>query len=265
MTRRDDIIRESTHAAHARTAAGRRLLFVLAGVGVALLLLAGAIFYHAYTNTRDQAESGTALASQVQAACADPSERKSLPSGFCSSADRVVEDAERIGIPVQGDPGPQGEQGPQGDTGEQGPPPSQGAVLAAVALYCNEGLCDGKDGKDPSAEQVAQAVATYCDVNGKCRGDAGEDSEVPGPQGPPPTPEQITAAVAEFCGESNCDGPAGPSGPSGPAGVDGLDAVPFQFTFTIPGDNPVEPDRTYTIRCTDANRDNCAVTAESGN
>lgn len=250
MTRRDDIIRESTAEARSQTAGGRRLLVVLALVGVALLLLSGAIFYYAYSGARDQAESATSFAARVQAACDDPAERQDLPKDFCPSADRVIEDAEQVGIPV---PGPPGE---PGAPGEPGRPPSQDEVLSAVALYCNQGLCDGADGQNVTAEQVTQAVARFCNARGECRGASGADSEVPGPQGPPPSPEQISAAVANFCGEANCDGPAGP------AGSDGVDAVPFTFSFTVPGDTPTEPDRTYTIRCTDANRDNCAVTVE---
>lgn len=260
MTRQEDIVQESVSEAKDSTKGARRLVILLGLMSVLLLMVAGTVGWLAYDQTRTQAESGTNLATAVKEACEDPERREEL-GGLCPSADEVIEEGEKVGIPV---PGPQGEQG------EEGRPPSQSEVLAAVALYCNEGLCDGEDGANVTPQQVASAVAAYCNDRGECRGrtgTAGEDG-TDGEQGPPPTPEQVSAAVANFCGESNCDGPQGPVGPAGPAGQDGtngedgVDAVPFTFSFTVPGDNPAMPDYRYTIRCTEQNSESCEVTRE---
>lgn len=258
MTRQEDIVREAVAEAHDSTRGGRLLVLVLGVIAIVLLLVAGTVGWLVYDQTREQAQSGTNLAIAVKDACEDPNQRPMLPPELCPSADQVIEEGKDVGIPV---PGPQGEQG------DPGPPPSQADVLGAVALYCNQGLCDGADGSDATPQQVAQAVAAYCNDRGECRGrpgTSGSDGD-DGEQGPPPSPEQIATAVANYCGESNCDGPAGPEGPAGPAGTDGTDgtdAVPFTFMFTVPGDNPAEPSYRYTIRCTEANTQSCEVTRE---
>lgn len=117
------------------------------------------------------------------------------------------------------------------------------------------------------------------------RGEPGEPGE-PGAQGPigPQGVQGLQGPVGPrgLRGDPGMVGPAGPvgpqgpqgeAGPQGPAGADGqpgqdgtdgqdgtngADAFPFQFTFTVPGKNPAEPDVTYTVTC---RVDGCTVTS----
>ena len=86
---------------------------------------------------------------------------------------------------------------------------------------------DGAPGPSPSDEQVAAAVAAYCDSHDGCRGPAGADSTVPGPQGP--------------------EGPAGPA------------AYPFTFVFQLPDTGPLKGN---TYRCVVENPDTVATCVE---
>lgn len=224
-TTKDDIVRESASGAVDRRK--RWLLLLLTGIFTLLLVVTAIAAAIAIRDYKSSAQDGTDLAREVQIACADPEQAAEL-GPVCKSADNVVADAPASVKGDKGDPGAQGEQG------AQGPPPSSAQVAQAVALYCANGACDGKDGANATQAQVAQAVALFCNARGDCRGPegvAGQEGQdgTQGPQGdtgPPPSAAQVQAAVASYCSTRNdCagpkgePGPAGAEGPQGPAGV----------------------------------------------
>lgn len=229
MNKKDEIVRDAVE--ESKDHRGRALLVILGVVALALLVLAGAMFYYAYTNTRDQAAAGTDLAQRVEEACGDPSRVTDDLEKLCARAGEVASSGESIGI---GPPGPKGDRGDPGAPGEAGPPPSDAQVANAVALYCAGGRCRGSDGENATPAQVADAVSSYCNDRGQCRGPRGSEGEdgqdgatgPTGPQGPPPSQEQVEAAVATYCStRNNCQGPAGPQGPPGEEGEQGPPGV----------------------------------------
>lgn len=139
----------------------------------------------------------------------------------------------------------------------EGEPIDADALAAAAAAILKEDIAD-----DPRFRGPQGPPGDSCDSNQiGCRGPAGPSGEN-GPEGPagpsgvegPPgedatiTDEELAAAVAAYCtGTSNpCQGDQGPQGdpgepgPQGPAGP-----PPAVFTFTIPGDGLLVPDRNY--------------------
>lgn len=154
--------------------------------------------------------------------------------------------------------------------------------ITTVATVASKMVPKPKDGKTPTKAELqplaSAAVATFC-ANGACRGKDGADA-------PPVTEQQLAATLAAWCEpRNNCIGRQGETGASGNDGVgikdvsttdvtngvkvtftftdgrdpvsftvlngkdgtNGQDAFPFTFSFTIPANPPVEPEaRTYT-------------------
>lgn len=129
--------------------------------------------------------------------------------------------------------------------------------LCKNAIYVERGE-PGPEG--PQGVQGAQGEQGVQGIQGQ-RGEKGEKGErgSPGPRG-----FTGAAGAAGEPGEPGSPGPSGPPGPAGPPGPEGAagpSAFPFSFTFTIPGDNPAEPDRTYTVTCTQSG---CTVEQSGG-
>lgn len=254
QNRKDSIVRDAVNSSIDKRG---RLIVILAIAAAVVCAAVGAIAAHvAYTTVQDSAQSGVTLATQVQAACADPNVDDTELGSLCANADSVVEEAPAAAKGEKGDPG---DPGLPGSDGEPGPPPSDAQVANAVASYCAAGRCDGSDGRngrDVTATQVAEAVASYCNSRGECRGPEGAggpdgqdgapgDRGERGETGPPPTDSQVLAAVTTFCstrdncqgtrganGEPGPQGPAGPEGPAGPQGVPGDALIDGQCGFT---------------------------------
>lgn len=177
---------------------------------------------------------------------------------------------------VAGPPGPVGPTGPQGNSG---PGPSDAQVISATFMVL-------RSNPDLTVPQIKSAVSAYLRTNPPPAGVAGKDGKAGatgatgasgkdganGINGTNGTDGKNGVGIANVSW-SGCSvvltltdgststsgpmcGPAGPSGPSGPAGKDGTDAVPFTFTFVVPGPNandPLKNGTTYT----------CTITAPS--
>lgn len=200
----------------------RRIIVALSVVAFLALVTTALAVYLGWTDSREEAEAGQDLAGQVRQACEDDQIDTEDLQELCQSAVKVE----------RGEPGPigpQGEEGPPGLQGEQGIPGPQGAT--------GEQGPRGPDGPRGRAGATGPA------------GPPGEDGS-DGLQGPPgPKGEQGPA------------GPQGEQGQVGPQGPQGESAYPFTFNFTVPGDNPAEPDRTYTVTCTQSG---CTVEQSGG-
>lgn len=118
--------------------------------------------------------------------------------------------------------------------------PSQ---IATVASAASKLVPKPKDGKTPTTAElqplVSTAVATFC-ANGACRGKDGTPGK-PGADAPPVTEEQLAATLAAWCEpRNNCIGADGKNGANGNDGagikdvatVEGPDGVKVTFTFT---------------------------------
>lgn len=225
----------------------RALVFTLGMVAVALLVLAAVMFYKGYDTARTQAEAGTSLAEQIQAACDDPTKRTADIESLCDNADNVVKNGEVAGI--------KGERGDPGFPGVPGPPPSASQVANAVALFCASDRCNGVDGQSASPDQVARAVTIYCNNRGQCRGSDGQNGD-PGPTGPAPTDSQIAQAVSDYCASRNeCRGAQGDQGPTGVVDItvdcttpDGKEISEIQASYN-------QADRRITLTCTYRDQD----------
>lgn len=158
---------------------------------------------------------------------------------------------------VAGPPGPVGPTGPQGNAG---PGPSDAQVISATFMVL-------RSNPDLTVPQIKSAVSAYLRTNPPPAGVAGKKGKdgANGINGSNGTNGKDGVGIANVSW-SGCSvvltltdgststsgpmcGPAGPSGPSGPAGKDGTDAVPFTFTFVVPGPNandPLKGSTTYT-------------------
>jgi hypothetical protein len=223
------IVQEATR--DSKRLKGRRLVLSLFIICMVLLLLTAFLAYKLlYKPTQQQAQAGTDLATQVQAACDDPKQNTATLHNLCNDADEVVDST----------PGTvKGEKGDPGTPGEPGPPPSDAQVANAVALYCaTRSSCTGPKGNNATQAQVAEAVASYCNSNGECRGPAGAagsagqdgatgDQGERGEQGPGPSDAQVASAVAAYCStRDNCQGPKGDTGAQGDPGPAGQAGQP---------------------------------------
>jgi len=150
----------------------------------------------------------------------------------------------------------------EGEPGARGPAPTSAQVKAAVAVYCANGRCDGRQ---PTASQVASAVAAYC-TEGRCVGAEGQDGTdgadgqsitgPAGPQGPGPTAEQIATAVSSYCAEGRCKGEPGADGTDGTDGAPGP-ACPEGYTgqtltVVTPDGSPGQPVTQTIYACVPA-------------
>lgn len=112
--------------------------------------------------------------------------------------------------------------------------------IQTVATAASKMVKPGKDGKTPTKAELqplaSAAVATFC-ANDACRGKDGADA-------PPVTEAQLTATLTAFCASrNNCVGSDGTDGTDGKNGADGNgidkvtkteapDGVVITFTFT---------------------------------
>lgn len=129
----------------------------------------------------------------------------------------------------------------------------QPLVSAAVATFCANDACRGKDGADAppvTQTQLATTLAAYCEPRNDCIGSDGKNG-ANGNDG---------AGIKDV---TTTDGPDGVkvtmtftdgrdpvsftvlNGKNGTNGTDGKDAFPFTFTFVIPA-TVTDPERTYT-------------------
>jgi len=197
---------------------------------------------YAWFQRGEQVKAGEVVVTDVTAACKDKQLAAQMDAqvpGICDTADKAAE------VITEGPQGKQGNEGQKGDKGDQGPGPTSAQVNKAVSLYCANDRCIGK----PTAAQVLAAVTILC-ADGSCNGEDGEDSQVPGPQGergPAPTPEQMLATVTEYCADGKCKGEKGDKGDQGEPGTP---AYPFSFKYTVPGNPPLQEDKTYLVTCT---------------
>jgi hypothetical protein len=215
---KEQIVHDAVHGTKDRF--HRMLLLGVCLLAVLSLVVAAWAAWEAYKPVKEQAQRATSLAQQVKAACADPTTVTSPDlKSLCNQASAVVSKAPTV---VQGAPGPEGSPGPSGPPGPAGPAPSTSQVASAVALYCQNNGCKGKDGKNATQEDVTAAVSMYCDSRGDCAGPRGQN-------GSPPTDAQIQSAVSTYCSNhDSCQGPAGPKGDTvtGPAGPSGAPGAP---------------------------------------
>lgn len=164
--------------------------------------------------------------------------------------------------------------------------PSQITTIATVAAKMVPRPADGKTPTNAQLKPlVSVAVATFC-ANDACRGKDGADA-------PPVTQQQLTTTLVAYCeprndciGSDGKQGPEGKQGPIGPAGrgiksvtrnnetgvvtftytddtqenitiKNGEDAFPFSFSFTIPGELPSDPGTTYNCVVKSSTESDC--------
>lgn len=194
----------------------RRIIF-WGGVGLVVFILLtlaswGYIWY-------SQVKAGTALATQVTAACGDgtllPTDR------LCSQAKEVTK------VTEQGPVGATGLQGPKGDDGEDG----------------KDGK-NGKDGKDGEPGDDGSPGANGTDGANGTNGTNGTNG----------LSAYELATSAGFSGTledwlTSLKGAKGDKGDQGDKGEPGTSAYPFTFTLTVPGTPPLQGDRTYRYTC----------------
>lgn len=96
--------------------------------------------------------------------------------------------------------------------------------------------------RGPQGIQGPMGLQGIMGVNGR-NGKNGLDGG-PGDNGPP-GPQGLTGAK----GDTGDTGPAGADGKDGANGADGTPAVPFTFTFTVPG-NGLSPGHTFSCTVT---------------
>lgn len=203
---RDEAVQEG---AAVKAPAERRLLYAILILMVAFMGIMVFAALGVYNAMKDSAERGTSLAQEVRAACADSTVDAEELGDLCDRADDVIEEAPDAAKGEKGDPG---------EPGEPGPPPTSAQVSLAVASYCAEERCDGRNA---TQAQVSQAVAMYCDDRGQCRGPVGNEGEdgvdgLNGEPGPPPSDAQVASAVAAYCStRNNCQGQPGQDGSPG--------------------------------------------------
>lgn len=229
MTRREEIISESVSDAKEETRSSRFIFLLLGVIAILLLIISGLLFFSAYSEQKDEADSGQAFASGYLAACEDPEDSRTLPKDFCEDAEAVLEGGTKV-EPVPGPPGKDGEDGLDGENG-----------------------LDGEDGQDGKNGPPGPRGGPGAD------GDDGTDGQN-GPTGPTGTPglSAYQVAVANGFAGTVSEWLNSLVGANGADGQDGRSAFPFTFVFTVPGDNPIEPDRTYTVTCEGPN--NCTAT-----
>lgn len=134
----------------------------------------------------------------------------------------------------------------------------QPLVSAAVATFCANGACRGKDGADAppvTAEQLAATLAAYCEPRNDCIGDDGSDGGE-GPKGDPG--RSVTVSTKDVAEGTEVTFTYSDETPpvvftikDGTPGAPGQDAFPFTFKFTVPAALPAEEPTTYI--CTVAN------------
>lgn len=170
----------------------RKLLLILGVLCLILMILTGVFAWKAYVPVREQAQSGTSLAKQVQDACKANATNTDDLKDLCNRADKVVDEAPPavtqgktgdtgaagpIGFPgltgPQGEPGIQGEPGRNGTNGTDGVNGKNGLIGAA-----------GKDGPPGPAGPAGQDGKDGVQGAPGEKGEKGERGEA-GAQGPP--------------------------------------------------------------------------------
>lgn len=127
----------------------------------------------------------------------------------------------------------------------------QPLASAAVATFCANGACRGKDGTDAPAvteAQLGNTLAAYCQTRNGCVGGDGKDgadgndgagikdvSTVEGPDG-----VKVTMTFTD--GRD----PVSFTVLNGKQGEPGTPAFPFTFKFVVPGPLPTDPGTTYS-------------------
>jgi hypothetical protein len=143
----------------------------------------------------------------------------------------------------------------------------QPLVSAAVATFCANGACRGKDGADAppvTQSQLAATLAAYCEPRNGCIGSTGATGasgndgvgikDVTTTEGP----DGVRVTMTFTDGRDPVSFTI-LNGKPGANGADGKDAYPFTFTFVIPAEPPLEEARTYVCTVSSAEPVNCVL------
>lgn len=199
----------------------RRLILIL-GIVAALSMLSTVVFgYLAWRNAKDRADAGAQVAEQLRRLCAEQQEVRFENRNLCENAQQVVDNDPEIQDQEIDDPDP------------NDPDP------------VNDPDPDDPEVQDPESQDRERQDAE--EQEGEVQDDEVQDGDPddPDPNDPDPTDDP----------DPNDPDPDDPD----PDDPDPASPYEFSFTFTIPGSNPAEPDRTYTVTC-NSGTGNCTVT-----
>lgn len=189
-----------------------RLIILILGIIIVLSMLTTVVVgYIAWREAKDNALTGAELAEQLTRVCAEQGQLEYDNRNLCEKAERVADDEPEIQDREIDDPDPN-DPDPVND-----PDPDDAEV---------------QDPEVPDAEHQDSE-----EQEGEVQEDEVQDTESddPDPNDPDPTDDP----------DPNDPDPNDPD----PDDPDPASPFIFSFTFVVPGDNPAEPDRTYTVTC----------------
>lgn len=207
--------------AESRDPRSRRIILIL-GIIAALSMLTTVVFgYLAWREAKDNALAGAQLAEQLRRVCEEQGQLEYDNRNLCANAERVAEDEPEIQDSEIDDPDPN-DPDPVND-----PDPNDPEV---------------QDPEIPDAERQDAEQQEAEEQEGEV-----QDGEVDDPDSNDPDPVDDP--------DPNDPDPDDPD----PNDPDPASPYDFTFTFVIPGDNPAQPDRTFTVTC-NSGTGNCTVT-----